>query len=77
MEMVIGLLLVNVLLLGVFLIRIYTVQKETKRQLAKIVVMLSWHEQLLKSVLAVTPSAEKYFEETFIDNTRNVDKDLE
>lgn len=77
MEMVIGLLLVNVLLLGVFLIRTYTFQKETKWQLAKIVVMLSWHEQLLKSVFAVTPSAEKYFEETFIDNTRNVDKDLE
>lgn len=77
MEIVIGLLVVNVLLLGVLLIRTYTFQKETKWQLAKVIVMLNWHEQLLKSVFAVTPNAEKYFEETFPKNKRNADKDLD
>lgn len=77
MEIVITLLLINILLLIILLIKANALQKETKSQLAKVTVCLTWHEQLLKSVFAVTPDAEKYFEETFVKYKHDADKEQE
>ena len=77
MEIVIALLLINIFLLSILLIRANASHKEMKWQLAKVIVILNWHENLLKSVFAVTPDAEKYFEETFVSNKQNADKNQE
>ena len=68
MEIVIALLLINILLLSALLIRANASQKETKWQLAKVMVSLNWHEQLLKSVFATTQGAEEYYRKTFLAN---------